>query len=121
MLNIAPDCEDFLKDCWWRNVPQNCCDIFELQKTEYGICYSFNSMVSEKPSINESTVRKVTAYGSRSGLMATIELGYIMFPPSNCLLISLFYSGTFPFSTITSYILLALSLSTYHFHLSLQL
>ncbi|XP_043470744.1 pickpocket protein 19-like [Leptopilina heterotoma] len=80
MFNIVPDCKDLLKNCWWRNVPQNCCEIFQIQKTEYGICYSFNSLVSENPT--ESKVRKVTAYGSRSGLMATIELGDIMFPPN---------------------------------------
>jgi amiloride-sensitive sodium channel len=44
-----PECRELLtaSDCWWRNDYQNCCDIFELQRTEYGFCYSFNSEVSE--------------------------------------------------------------------------
>lgn len=29
--------------CWWRNKYINCCSIFTEQKSEYGICYAFNS------------------------------------------------------------------------------
>ncbi|XP_025199512.1 pickpocket protein 19-like [Melanaphis sacchari] len=45
--------------CWWRNSYHNCCDIFELQKTCYGYCYSFNSDVSEY------SKRKTQFYGIR--------------------------------------------------------
>lgn len=39
--------EIFIGRCWWRNKYFECCeDFFELQKTEYGLCYSFNSAVN---------------------------------------------------------------------------
>lgn len=42
-------CEEiFTGKCWWRNKYYNCCDdFFQLQKSEYGICFSFNSAVNE--------------------------------------------------------------------------
>jgi acid-sensing ion channel, other len=44
----------FTGTCWWRNKYYNCCDdFFVLQKSEYGICYSFNSAVNEIGLIKE--------------------------------------------------------------------
>lgn len=42
-------CEEiFTGKCWWRNKFYNCCnEFFQLQKSEYGICFSFNSAVNE--------------------------------------------------------------------------
>lgn len=42
-------CEEiFTGKCWWRNKYYNCCDdFFHPQKSEYGICYAFNSAVNE--------------------------------------------------------------------------
>lgn len=37
------DCEEFFVSCSWRNVAFNCCEWFSKQRTEYGICWSFNS------------------------------------------------------------------------------
>lgn len=37
------DCDDFFVSCLWRNSPFNCCEWFSKQRTEYGICWSFNS------------------------------------------------------------------------------
>lgn len=37
------DCEDFFISCWWRNTAFNCCEWFSKQRSEYGICWSFNS------------------------------------------------------------------------------
>lgn len=31
---------------WWRNKYVNCCSIMYQQRSEYGICYSFNSAVN---------------------------------------------------------------------------
>lgn len=42
MLN----CEDFFVSCWWKNVPFKCCNWFSKQRTEYGICWSFNTFTS---------------------------------------------------------------------------
>lgn len=40
------DCEEFFASCWWRNVQFKCCEWFSKQRTEYGICWSFNSFSS---------------------------------------------------------------------------
>lgn len=49
-------CEELFLECWWRIKYYNCCQILTLQKTEYGICYSFNSATSAtSPSVNVST------------------------------------------------------------------
>lgn len=40
-------CDDiFHEKCWWRNKFIDCCDIFSVQLSEYGICYSFNSVTN---------------------------------------------------------------------------
>lgn len=42
-------CEDlFDGECWWRNKYMNCCDLFTIQRSEYGICYAFNSATSPR-------------------------------------------------------------------------
>ena len=43
-------CEEiFIGRCWWRNKYLDCCNgFFELQNSEYALCYSFNSAVNEK-------------------------------------------------------------------------
>jgi hypothetical protein len=47
-IQAVRPCNDiFDSPCWWRNSFHNCCELFELQKTCYGYCYSFNSDVSE--------------------------------------------------------------------------
>ncbi|XP_051176749.1 pickpocket protein 19-like, partial [Leptopilina boulardi] len=83
MFKIMPNCEDLLVKCQWRNFPQNCCNIFQVQKSEHGFCYSFNSLISENSSaVNELNMKKVTGYGSRSGLQVFVELNNITVPPN---------------------------------------
>lgn len=43
ILFMMHDCKEFLIECTWREKAVNCCDIFSLQVTEYGYCFSFNS------------------------------------------------------------------------------
>lgn len=45
---VNVDCAQIFVECSWRSRPQNCCEIFELQRTELGICWIFNSAVSAK-------------------------------------------------------------------------
>ncbi|KAI5712158.1 hypothetical protein M8J75_006316 [Diaphorina citri] len=48
LLEVMRPCyEVFIGECLWRYQRFNCCQIFELQKTEFGFCYSFNSDFSE--------------------------------------------------------------------------
>lgn len=45
-------CEEmFSGRCWWRNKYLNCCAIFEKQRSEYGICYSFNSGITKEGAV----------------------------------------------------------------------
>lgn len=43
-------CEEiFIGKCWWRTKYVNCCNedgLFSQQRTEYGLCFSFNGAVS---------------------------------------------------------------------------
>ncbi|XP_060647099.1 pickpocket protein 19 [Drosophila nasuta] len=41
-------CTHIFVECSWRSKPYNCCDIFELQRTELGYCWVFNSQISPK-------------------------------------------------------------------------
>ncbi|XP_023701694.1 pickpocket protein 19 [Cryptotermes secundus] len=48
MMEVISSCDElFVEQCWWRNLDYDCCSLFELQKTEYGFCYSFNSETSQ--------------------------------------------------------------------------
>ncbi|EDW81151.1 uncharacterized protein Dwil_GK11905 [Drosophila willistoni] len=40
------ECKDIFYACNWRGMPKNCCEIFELEHTESGLCWVFNSEVS---------------------------------------------------------------------------
>lgn len=46
---MGHDCEELFDTCWWRHRYFNCCEIFGKQKSEYGICFGFNSDSSLKP------------------------------------------------------------------------
>lgn len=82
---VMPRCDLLLSDCWWRNKDRNCCDIFEVQKTEYGFCYSFNSEMAQTAPADptESRPRKASGYGDWTGVKVTIHLGNITKPPSS--------------------------------------
>nr|CAD7422021.1 unnamed protein product [Timema poppensis] len=91
-----PLCAELFVDlCWWRNSFFNCCDMFELQMTEYGFCYSFNSEVSETRrrsggrradllsggSGNERRPRRTTKHGEWGGLRLTANTFPDEIPP----------------------------------------
>ncbi|PSN57602.1 hypothetical protein C0J52_00505 [Blattella germanica] len=48
MIEVFPSCEEIFARCYWLGQRVNCCDVFDLQRTEAGFCYSFNSLTSEK-------------------------------------------------------------------------
>lgn len=50
-------CEDIVEpeSCRWRHAYFNCCDYFITEKTEYGLCLVFNSVLSEQ----SQKIRKV--------------------------------------------------------------
>ncbi|XP_050536342.1 uncharacterized protein LOC126902781 [Daktulosphaira vitifoliae] len=48
MLATLPTCDEILGLCKWHGQRMNCCEVFSLQRTEEGFCYSFNSLTSER-------------------------------------------------------------------------
>lgn len=71
-------CEDlFTGICWWRNKYMNCCAIFGQQRSEYGICYSFNSIVNDMGKSrllhDPSYPWRTSNYGDWSGLRIEIN------------------------------------------------
>nr|XP_015837686.1 PREDICTED: sodium channel protein Nach-like isoform X2 [Tribolium castaneum] len=47
-------CSQLLSKCKWNETPFDCCEKFLPLETEYGICYSFNSLHTKKPSQHAS-------------------------------------------------------------------
>ncbi|XP_076680214.1 pickpocket protein 19-like [Andrena cerasifolii] len=87
LLRVTPSCEQLLSDCWWRSMRRDCCEIFELHKTEYGFCYSFNSQMAEAAARrkyrrhSEKRPRRATSYGAWSGVRVTARLSNVTKPP----------------------------------------
>ncbi|XP_043470626.1 sodium channel protein Nach-like [Leptopilina heterotoma] len=82
LYRTVPDCESLFSNCFWNHRNISCCEVFHLQRTLYGFCYSFNSARSERNEYNKKFVSKRTAaYGNQSGLKFTFHLGKIKFPP----------------------------------------
>uniref|UniRef100_A0A2S2QJY1 Sodium channel protein Nach n=1 Tax=Sipha flava TaxID=143950 RepID=A0A2S2QJY1_9HEMI len=48
MLKVMPTCDEIFNACFWIGHSYNCCDLFSLQRSEEGFCYSFNSLTSVK-------------------------------------------------------------------------
>ncbi|XP_076649232.1 pickpocket protein 19-like [Halictus rubicundus] len=89
LLRVVPSCSQLLVHCWWRNSFRDCCEIFELQKTEYGFCYSFNSQLAETVNrrkyhgYHEQRPRRATSYGAWSGLRVTARMANVTKPPDS--------------------------------------
>lgn len=47
MLTTLPTCDEIFGHCKWHGQIISCCEVFSLQRTEEGFCYSFNSLTSE--------------------------------------------------------------------------
>ncbi|PSN57566.1 hypothetical protein C0J52_00510 [Blattella germanica] len=48
ILRIMPQCQDVFFECYWLAEFFNCCDVFSIQRSEAGFCYSFNSSVTDE-------------------------------------------------------------------------
>ncbi|KAI4499622.1 hypothetical protein M0802_005192 [Mischocyttarus mexicanus] len=92
LFTFLKDCDlqelaGLFSGCWWRNSYYDCCEIFEVQKTEYGFCYSFNSELSEERGDQtkgkESRPRRTSGYGTWSGVRLTMHLKDINKPPDS--------------------------------------
>ncbi|XP_017863369.1 PREDICTED: pickpocket protein 19 [Drosophila arizonae] len=75
-LNL--NCNDFFKSCTWRGKQHNCCEIFELQRTEYGFCWVFNSAVSaemqQRQREDKYYPRRTAQSGPGTGLEVYLQL-----------------------------------------------
>ncbi|KAJ9579994.1 hypothetical protein L9F63_004377, partial [Diploptera punctata] len=48
MMQVLPTCEELFYECYWLGKKFNCCEMFNLQRSEAGFCYSYNSLTSEE-------------------------------------------------------------------------
>ena len=77
-LFMMYQCEElFTGRCWWRNKYLKCCSMFVKQRSEYGICYSFNSVVNDVGDLRfqreKSYPWRTSNYGEWSGLRIEIN------------------------------------------------
>ncbi|XP_017130963.1 pickpocket protein 19 [Drosophila elegans] len=65
-------CQDLFHACRWRGNPVNCCEVFEHQFTESGLCFVFNTEISpasrKKASEDRYYPLRTPHYGEGSGL-----------------------------------------------------
>ncbi|XP_023247310.1 pickpocket protein 19-like [Copidosoma floridanum] len=70
LINLMPKCDQLFHECTWINEKKNCCDLFDIEKTELGMCYSFNSLTTTEKNIVEPYT--TNNFGSGSGLQIMI-------------------------------------------------
>lgn len=56
-------CHSLLNNCSWNDEPFECCDHFVPLKTEFGICYSFNSALKTPTSDKETLIKAGSIFG----------------------------------------------------------
>lgn len=64
------DCDKFFVECEWKKEKFDCCEKFVRHRSEYGICWSFNTF---KIGHTKNSVLKVTKSGLRSGLRVKVN------------------------------------------------
>lgn len=70
------ECRSFLVEWRWRKKPFECCKLFSKQKTEYGICWSFNSMSSEGNFGNNHSANNFPWRVHLAGRGSALEVSY---------------------------------------------
>ncbi|XP_023247311.1 pickpocket protein 19-like [Copidosoma floridanum] len=84
LINLMPKCDQLFHECTWINEKKNCCDLFDIEKTELGMCYSFNSLTTTEKNIVEPYT--TNNFGSGSGLQIMItneKLNHVVEKESN--------------------------------------
>ncbi|KAH8338593.1 hypothetical protein KR059_011747 [Drosophila kikkawai] len=78
-------CQDIMHACRWRGNPVNCCEVFELQFTESGLCYVFNTAISPASRQREKEDKfyplRTPQYGEGSGLDVFLRLNRSLIRP----------------------------------------
>ncbi|KAB0804682.1 hypothetical protein PPYR_01652 [Photinus pyralis] len=67
------DCRSIMQVCEWNGVPFECCDKFLPINTEYGICFSINSLHSTKTPKSEINMESNRATGPGELYLEVIE------------------------------------------------
>ncbi|XP_037034912.1 pickpocket protein 19-like [Bradysia coprophila] len=79
---VIHSCEEmFIEPCWWRSKYVQCCGengLFVWQRSEYGICYAFNSVLNENGSsrylLEKDYPWRTTKFSDWSGIRAYIRV-----------------------------------------------
>ncbi|XP_016952170.1 pickpocket protein 19 isoform X2 [Drosophila biarmipes] len=78
-------CQDLFKMCRWRGNPVNCCDVFEDQFTESGLCFVFNTEISprsrKRAKEDQFYPRRTAQYGEGTGLDVFLRLNRSLIRP----------------------------------------
>ncbi|XP_053958286.1 pickpocket protein 19-like [Anastrepha ludens] len=71
-------CEELISHCIWNRFPMNCCEIFSLRRSKYGLCWAFNTLETEegrkKRELNLLYPWHTGAAGPGSGLLARVSI-----------------------------------------------
>ncbi|XP_053945431.1 pickpocket protein 19 [Anastrepha ludens] len=68
MQFVSFTCDElFEQPCFWRRQEYDCCHLFSLERTEYGFCFVFNSLINEKGRERRRTDRYYPYHNSKSG------------------------------------------------------
>nr|XP_036212967.1 pickpocket protein 19 isoform X1 [Bactrocera oleae] len=87
MRYVGFTCDEmFVQPCHWRRNAYNCCDLFSMERTEYGFCFVFNSVITEQGRERMLRNRYYPYHNSKttelSGLDVVINLDETKQPPN---------------------------------------
>jgi len=66
LIQVMPNCSDFIQECWWQGNKEDCNSIFELRKTDEGFCCSFNAL-RQSETIDLSSIRHTDSDDNNDG------------------------------------------------------
>ncbi|XP_054081370.1 pickpocket protein 19 isoform X2 [Zeugodacus cucurbitae] len=87
MRYVSFTCDElFVQPCRWRRNAYNCCDLFSMERTEYGFCFVFNSVITDERRERQLKDRYYPYHNSKitelSGLDVIINLDESKEPPN---------------------------------------
>ncbi|XP_044315018.1 pickpocket protein 19 isoform X2 [Drosophila rhopaloa] len=78
-------CQDLFFSCRWRGNPVNCCEVFEHQFTESGLCFVFNTEISpssrKRAKEDKYYPLRTPQYGEGSGIDIFLRLNRSLIRP----------------------------------------
>ncbi|KAK3915934.1 Sodium channel protein Nach [Frankliniella fusca] len=73
LLMALPTCQQLFIYCTWNNKVSDCCDLFEVQETNAGLCYAFNSCTSMTAKTDRCHPRSGEPEETRAMYVSTVK------------------------------------------------